>query len=671
MPMQKVTLRPGINVQFTQLLNEGGFSGSQLTRWKDGLGQKLGGWDKYIQSQIVGTGRGSHAWADLDGNPYYAVGTEQRLQAIEAGVLIDITPVDNTANIAPAFSTTDTETEVTVTDVGHGAGTGDWINIVVPVSVGGIVLQGFYIITSVVDADNYTIESANPATATVAAGGAVPNFTTTNTLATVTVTLNDHGYSAGQQFEVQVSTTVGGLTLLGDYAVTSVTDDDNFVITDDTTAGSSTSGFENGGNARIQYLLPSGLASATPTSGYGVGIYGSGVYQASGSTVITPLRQWFLDNWGENLIGNYNGGGLYQWVPLSGNPAAVVSGAPTQIQVSLVAAPFQQVFAFGTETGGSFDPNLIRWSDVADNTDWTATSVNQAGSFRIPTGSRIVGALLAGRQIVIWTDVDCWVAQYVGAPFVWSFTRIGATGNDLIAARACCNQDDAVYWMTAKGYRKMSNGTVQDLPCSVWDRVFQNLNLQQADKIHLAPNSLFNEVTCYFPSLDGDGEIDQFVKFNTNENVWDYSVDDPSISIMRTCWEDQSVLGYPIGAGTDSYLYQHETSYDADGMPMNEWLLSGFIDIAEGNEMMFVERVIPDLKWFGSNPGTDLYIITQEYPGGEQTTWGPYTSDQTTQYIVIRKRARQIAFKIQGKGIGSAWRTGATRYLGQPAGRRP
>ncbi len=73
--MQKLTLKPGVNVERTPTLNEGGISTSQLIRFFDGLPQKIGGWTELIPEQFVGTCRGMHGWGDLNGNPYLALGT--------------------------------------------------------------------------------------------------------------------------------------------------------------------------------------------------------------------------------------------------------------------------------------------------------------------------------------------------------------------------------------------------------------------------------------------------------------------------------------------------------------------------------------------------------------------------------------------------------------------
>lgn len=666
MGLQRIVPTPGVNIQYTKTLAEGTWAASSRIRFKDKLAQKLGGWERLLSEPLIGTARGSHAWADLSGNPYYAAGTEQRLQVYQSGALYDITPVDHTEDPAVDFSTTSGDSVVTIVDPGSDTSVGNWINIIVPVSVGGLILEGYYLVTAVNSSTEYEIDAGADATATVANGGAVPEFTTTNTLADVTVTFADHGLVAGEAFNIPVSTTVGGLTLSGVYYVDSVTDADNFVILDDQTATSDASAFENSGNTRIAYLLASGSATATPLSGFGIGPFGAGPFGlSSGSSGYTTIRQWFLDNWGENLIGNPTNGTLYEWVPPDNTtPAQPVLNAPTMMTASFVSMPAQIMVSLGAETGGQQDPNLIRWSDAGDNTVWTASATNQAGSFRIPTGSRIVGGMVVGQQAIIWTDIDAWAMQYVGTPFIFSFTKI-APDCGLLAGHAAEVQGDAVAWVSSQGFYVYRGGGVQQMVCTVWDKFFNNYNTVQRDKIHFGSNHLFNEMFCFYPTAGSD-EIDAYVKVNMAEAVWDYG------PMARTTWVDQSVFPYPFAVDTSSLIQQHELGTDDDGLPMNESIESAYFDIAEGDFFVFVERMLPDFVWQGENPTVDLYVNTIEYPGEYDTpaTYGPYVLTPTTNYIIIRGRGRQAAIRIVGTGIGTFWRYGALRFTVQPAGKR-
>lgn len=679
MPFQKVALRPGVNADFTPTLNEGGWSVANLIRFKDGQAQKRGGWQRLSQQTFVGSVRGLHAWADLAGNPYLVGGSEQRLGVFTNGNIVDITPIRATHNVAVNFSTVINTPTVTTVDAGHGAAIGDWVDIVAVVSVGGLLLQGFYQVASVVDNNTYTITATSNATGTVNNGGAVPLFNTTMGSPNVSVTLNNHGLAANQLFNVTISTTVGGIVMVGTFVVQSVTNANVFVIAPGPNAGATTSGSENAGNAQFQYLVPTGFASATFASGYGVGIYGSGLYGTGSGVVLKPLRQWFLDNFGQNAIGNYSGSTLYQWVPpattfagtmIATNPASAVTNAPAAMTASFVSNPQQMVIALGAETSGTTDPNLVRWCDAGGITIWTASATNQAGSFRIPTGSRIIGGLVGPNQNLIWTDLDLWSMQYVGLPFVWSFNKI-ANECGLIGARAMGILAQQVLWMGVDNFFVAGSGGVNVVPCPVWDFVFKNINPQQTDKIHCAVNSLFQEVEWYFPSASGSGEIDSYVKYNALEKTWDTG------SLPRLSWIDENVLGQPIGIDPTGLMFQHDIPgvYDADGLPMLESIQTGYFDLGDGEAFVFVERLIPDFTMTGPAPQLQITAYFLEYPNDANSgvgpiTAGPYTITNKSQIIIVRTRSRQAALKIQGIGLGTFWRLGAIRHNGQADGRR-
>lgn len=157
----------------------------------------------------------------------------------------------NTIDEAVSFSTISGSTAVNIYQPAHGLSVGNTIFLITQVSVGGLILVGYYLVTAVPDQDDFTITAASAATSTVTNGGAVPQFTTVITSQNVTVTLPAHGQVVGTGFDVPISTDVGGITLFGSYMVTSITDANNFVINSAQTATSSTSTYLNGGEVQI------------------------------------------------------------------------------------------------------------------------------------------------------------------------------------------------------------------------------------------------------------------------------------------------------------------------------------------------------------------------------------------------------------------------------------
>lgn len=671
MPYQSVRLQPGINVQMTPALNEASWSSSSNIRFKDGMPQKIGGWEAYYPFSFGSPIRALHAWQDLNQSDYLGIGAEQSLQILHNGSTTVITPQTAVSTITPDFSTTTGSNVVVVVDSNRDVTIYDSVFFATPISVGGIVLQGTYPVDFDLGSTSYQILAAADATATVSNGGDLAEFSTTSGSSQVAVAFPGHGLSAGETVGYLVSTSVGGITIQGTYTVFSVTDADNYVITVSSAAASTDTQLMNGGDAQLDYFI--GLGPLPSGSGWGIGGWGTGGWGTGSASSFTPgtaitTTNWTLDNWGEVLLSCPADGAIYTWRPRSGFlTASVIPQAPTVNGGIFVAMPQQQVVAWASSWNGIQDPLLIRWCDVANYSSWIADATNQAGSYRIPRGSRIVGAMQAPQRCLIWTDLAVWSMTYIGSDYVWGFDEL-ATGCGLVGRHAAAVLAGATYWMNQGNFFRVNEDGVAAINCSVWDVVFQNIDTDNYDKVIAAPNSVFNEVTWFYPSLSGGGEIDSYVKFNTIEGVWDFG------SISRTAWIDQSVLGPPIGADASGNVYQHEVGNDADGTPLINSLTSGWFMITEGDPLVFVDMLLPDFK-YGPYPGTGaaqvlVTVETANYPGDTPLSHGPFTMTQAKTFINMRARGRMARLTIGSQDLGSFWRLGNLRYRAAQTGRR-
>ena len=664
MPFSAFTVVPGVNLEKTPALNHAGISISQNVRWREGIPEKRGGWQKFINAVFPGVPRELHAWEDINFALHLAIGTTSNLFVITSGSISDITAESVTVNIAVNLDSTNTSSTITVHDVGRNATIYDVVVFDTPVSIGGIVLSGAYQISQAGGADQYEITATNPATSTVTGGGAVPSFTTTSGSAAVIVTLADHGYVVGDVFPVGVSTDVGGVTLSGQYIVTSVPSVNTFVINATNSATSSTTGSENGGNLSLTYYVTRGPTIAG--SGFGIGAFGAGGF---GTGVAAPVSvapsivatDYWLDNWGGILMSLPTGGPLFYWSPNSGYAnSAMVSGAPSVNAGMFIAMPEQMVVVWGSTYSEVGDPLQIRWSDSGDFTTWVSTSGNQAGGYRIPTGSRVVRGLQAAQQLLFWTDIDLYAAQYIGAEFVWGFNKVsGSCG--LIAPKAVATLGSAVYWMSQKQFFMYGGSGAVPIDCPVWDAVFQNLNTAYVDNIRGGGNAQFNEVSWDFPSLAStSGENDMRVTYNVLDKEWDVQ------ALGRSAWIDQSVLGAPIGSTPDGVIYQHEVSPDADGVPLVASFTTGLFCIGESEEKVFVDWMMPDFKYgqYGAAQGAAISIsfATLDYPGDTPISQGTFVTGSTTEFIEPRFRSRYVQMTISSNDLGSFWRLGKVRY---------
>ena len=502
--------------------------------------------------------------------------------------------------------------------------------------------------------------------------GQVTYLNTTSGSASIAAMLPQNNYVVGESYAISSSTLVfiGGLTLFGAYNIYSVSNDNtDFTFIASNTATSNASAFVNSGNVAVTYYLANEPAS--PATGYSFGAYSSGAYSgaavpASGGIPITAT-DWFLDNWGQILIACPVGGAIYAWQPNSPIPnAQYIQNAPLFNNGAFVAMPQRQIVAWGSTFTSIIDPLLIRWCDVENYNVWIASSVNQAGSYRIPSGSRIISGMQASQQGLFWTDIDLWAMQYIGAPLVYGFNKI-ASNCGLIAEKAVGQLNNTIYWMSQRQFFMMSGGGVQPIVCPVWDVVFQNINLNYVNKIRCAVNSTFNEISWYYPSSTST-EIDSYVKYNTVLQKWDYG------SLGRTAWIDQSILGTPIGSGTDNYIYQHEQGYSAAGTALNASFTTGYFSVADGDQLAFIDQIWPDMKWgtYNGAQNETIYITVNavNYPTDTPISYGPFAMTSATEYISCRIRARLISFTINSSDAAETfWRLGRIRYRAIPDGK--
>lgn len=814
MPFRTVKLQPGVNIMSTPTLNQTNLADSNLVRFYDGKVQKIGGWIHMNDTPLVGICRGMWAWADQNQNVYTACGTDQRLQVLDGGTIVDITPLQGTSNVPVDFSMTEGSPVVTATDTTYQPSIGDWINLTTPVAIGDMILMGFYQVTGVIGGTQYTFNAANsspdftqpgfsievphntggtivgpgpytfnltyvypngvegptssaPLTQTFsntgtnsitlgapqatapgpaaswnlyAASGAspalsayhlqanytafntsetltaittsgvspplgpglvtyspgtIPSFTTTTGSAVVTVNWPGSNQTSGNTVNFPVSTSVGGLTISGEYTVNPGATANSFTISAASTATSNATASMNGGDAQIEYLIPSGFQVNTSLDGYGIGDYGLGDYGEAGSaSIVGYLRQWSFGNWGLSLIASPFQGGIYFWTPPNVQPAQLVSStAPIYNNAIFIIPQAQIIVALGAESGGTQNNLLVRWCDAGDFTDWDATPTNQAGSFLFSSGTTIMGGTPVGLGALIWTDTDVWYMQYIGFPLVFSFTQLaGSCG--AMSQRGGADTAGFVIWLSTRGFfTYQAGGGVDAMESPVWDFIFENIDNTQQNQVHLAVNSLFSEMAWHFPIdpssplyIQG-GPTTQlaYVKYNFVENAWDKGF---SMQYQRTAWVEKNPQSYPAGTDFSGLIMQHEITNNADGQPMAWSFQTGYFSLMDGEEFVFVDLIIPDFA-LNNDPGSlapviQVSLLCTDYPIGlyqgsaalpaaQPLVDGPYIIDTNqpgaSLMIPVRMRARQIALLFQGNDSGSFFRIGAIRVRFAPDGR--
>ena len=629
MSLEKFIFRPGINREGTDYSNDGGWFDSNLIRFRKGLPEKIGGWAKNTLNTFKSTARALHAWVDLEITKYLGVGATWKYYVKEGDNFYDITPLRVTTSAGDVtFSATNGSSTITVTDTSHGAVTGDFVTFSGAATLGGLVtadvLNQEYQILLVTSANAYTITAKDTSGSTV-------------------------------------------------------------------TANASDSG--NGGSSVVgAYQINVGLDVYVESTGWGAGTWGAGTWGSSTAiTADNQLRLWSHDNFGEDLIMNVRAGGIYYFDisaatlgTTRATPLTSLSGAnltPTVALQTLVSDIDRHVVCLGSDAisgssrTGTIDPMLIAWSDQENAAQWEPLSTNTAGSFRLSAGSQIIGAIRARQETLVWTDTSLYSMTFVGQPFTFGVNLVNE-GVGLIGPNAAVNTPKGIFWMDKKGFYTY-NGVVQDIPCTVQDYVFSDLNEGQAFQVFGFLNKEFDEVGWFYCAA-GETTISKYVVFNYEDSVWSIG------ELNRTAWIDQGIFDNPMGTYTISdvgYLYNHETGNDADGSPMdNVYIESSDFALGNGEDFQSINKIIPDIKFTGSGgTGQTVNVVLKQrnYPGESLSTDSTNTCTATTTKIDTRLRARQAALRIESDDDGSVgvrsgvgFRVGAMRMDVRPNGRR-
>lgn len=630
-------MQPGIIKDLTSYMAEGGWIDCDKIRFRASRPEKLGGWVGETVSQseddtkllFNGVARDIISWSALDSKKYLAISSNEKIELMVDGQIFDITPVRAISTLSNALTTTLGTSEVTITDSNHLAVVGDWIYVVSQAaSVGGITLSGAYQVTEVVDADNYKVNfglSAFSSAFSSAFGSGVAT-------------------ASGSGFSSAFSSAFGG---------------------------------SSSGTMVIWYMLENGSQSNADITGWGGGTWDTPGATSGGWGMPRDgegginLRQISSDNWGEDLLVCIREGKIYQWDATNGPTIRLqeITEAPDENLFILVSQPSRHLISFGcnAESGGIFDPLIIRWAEQETLTGWTTTNTNTAGEFRLPKGNKIIQAVQTRSEIVVFTETDVYSMQYVGGNDIFKFTPLG-TNISIASQHAAIDLNGVVYWMGVDNFYAY-DGVVRILHSTLDKYIFhQNgaglLDLDQKEKTFCGINKEFNELWWLYQK-SGDSEIDNYVKFNFDEQVWDIG------TIDRTVWLDKGTFIKPYAVDSSGKLFVHETGKDDDSRPMISFITTAYFDIDDGQDLLFLDKIVPDVR-LASNRNIAITVFTKKYPHptADITTKGPFYFDDTDTKISARARGRQMALEFRATATGSDFEIGKIRIGYQEDGGR-
>jgi len=379
--------------------------------------------------------------------------------------------------------------------------------------------------------------------------------------------------------------------------------------------------------------LAAGNASTIPSEGFGAGQYGSGDYGEAGvgSTSTGSAATWSFDTWGENLIAVLTSDGRILEFEPGDTVAAVVVNAPVNCVAALVSNE-RHLFALGADG----NRRLVQWCSQEANTVWTPSGTNTAGDLELETqGNIVTGRKTTSGRILVWTTIDVHAFDYLGTPFIYGRNRIGDNCG-ILGPNAAVAVSDRAFWMGEGKFWMYDGGVVNEMPCDISDKVWNDINLYQRAKIFAGHNSEFNEIWWFYPSADSD-ENDSYVIFNYQSRIWYFG------ALARTCWTDKGVYTTPLAVDPNGDVFEQETGLTADGATRvgSIFIEGGDVEIGEGDRLAYINLIVPDIR--GDPSALELTFTAKLTPQGTGQEYGPFTLDPTNGYAQARAAGRTLA----------------------------
>lgn len=393
------------------------------------------------------------------------------------------------------------------------------------------------------------------------------------------------------------------------------------------------------GSVYTQYtIVPLDLnTSLVPKTGYGAGAYGAGPYGIGSVAAPDATGQWSFDNFGRKLVAVHSQDGrLLEWDPLTPAVRAIpVVNAPTGNTLVIVTEEeFCMVF------GGSGNSRRVKWSSRSNLNDWTSTELNTAGGFDIKSHGAIKSVKKVQGGILVFTDIDVHIVEYIGPPNYYSRRKISEDCG-IVSKNAVASLPGGAVW-ASQGNFWIYDGNIDKMECPVRTRVFDKGDLSNPANIFMGVNEHNQEVWIFYPS-EGSAVPNKYVFFSyAKEPYWSVG------TLTRTAWLNPVWSDKPFMANSN-IVYQHEVGWLADGISRNAdiFAITGGVELGKGDTNMRVDRIWADTV--DTQSVADSFSLTfglRQAPNAPERLVGPVILSNPLGYTSVKFRARQITLKV-------------------------
>jgi hypothetical protein len=404
-------------------------------------------------------------------------------------------------------------------------------------------------------------------------------------------------------------------------------------------------------------ITPAGFVPWNPAAyaagQYGALDYGKGIY---GGKEPTPFYAtgyyWQMSTYGDWWVGvsTSDGRPLY-WKPNDNTfaTAKVIPGAPKSV-VSMTTTAQRSLCVVQPEGV----QNRVAISAQENIEDWDFAKPNgTAVEIDFATTAPLIVAKRAGENIIVASNTEIFVLDYVGQPFMYRQRRLGLT--TLLSPNAITTAGNMVVWIGEQGLWKYDGGYIQPVECPILNDLMNDIDWDNVyDRGFMSELNYYPEVWFFYPSVAKtlSGECDRYVIWNYVDNTWVWG------SLARSAMNASAASRNPFMAGVDCHVYKHEIDNDwtDDGKSRlgNVWIETAYSNVASGERLVDISRAFASSGV--GRQSTTITFTTTNAPDGDQRRFGPY-AQRADGYYDVRVNGRYFKMRVDAVADGP-WAVG-------------
>ena len=254
----------------------------------------------------------------------------------------------------------------------------------------------------------------------------------------------------------------------------------------------------------------------------------------------TGTLSWKFQQFGKTVLAVNGNDFIQYWTIGTSTVWADIATSPKPKEMAVV----RDFVVVGSLLTGALGSSTVQWSDINDETDWTAGATSQSDTQVIADGGNLVG-ITGGEFGLVFLEKSISRMSYVGSPLFFQFDNI-SRGLGCLSGNSVCQYNNVTFFLSDDGFYSCDGTSVTPIGNEKIDRwFFDNIDLSLIGSMSASINPTSNIAIWNYANNSGgrtilvyNWSLGKWSRVNTTATVVG------NIATVGTTLEGLGTLGY-------------------------------------------------------------------------------------------------------------------------------